>query len=200
MAPGEVFGRGLVTPDDCRHDGLVLGQRLGDPAWRGECGEAEQRDGIVQAAQAFQQEAVLCRAVDVLVKDRVYPGMRQRVVGELALLVQRGLQDADFGRIRAPGGKGGGGTLQSFAHIIQFSHCTQVVLRHGQAAAGRVLQHPIRLQTPQRLADRGAADLQPGGQFEFRHALTGAKPAVLDGVADGAIGLLSQPAGAARFQ
>ena len=49
-------------------------------------------------------------AANVIGDEAVHRTMiqRPRVVRKLPLLVQHGLQDADFGRVRPPGGKSGG--------------------------------------------------------------------------------------------
>ncbi len=59
-------------------------------------------------------------------------------------------------------------------------------------------QHAVGLQAAHRLANRRAADLEPGAKLQFENALTGFELAFLDRVADRPIGMLGQPAGGPR--
>ena len=133
--------------------------------------------------------------VDLLVEERVFAGVDFWVIGQLPMRIQHRLQHVDFGRVGETRGKRRCRSFKALAHIIEFGHRAQIMLRDRQTTARRVDQHAVGLQTPHRLADRRAADLEPGTEFEFENALTGFELAFLDRVADRPIGMLGQPAG-----
>lgn len=193
MPPGKAFGLIRITSRNGGHEGRVLGACLRDASWHRESRLTEQGHCIVQVLQAFQQKAVMGGPVELLVENRVFPCVHFGIVRKLAMSLDHRLKDMDFGRICVAGRQCCGSALQAFPNVVELGHGPQVMLRHGQSTALRMHQHPIRLQPPQRLANRGSADLQPGAEIQFGHPLPRLQNAFLYRVAQRLIRLLGKP-------
>ena len=137
-------------------------------------------------------------AIDLFVEQGVFPGVNFRVVRQLPVRIQHRLQHVEFRGVGETRTHRRCRAFEALAHIVEFSHRAQIMLRHRQTAAGRMDQHAVGLQAAHRLANRRAADFQPGAKLEFENALTGFELAFLDRIADRPIGMLGQPAGGAR--
>ena len=112
--------------------------------------------------------------------------------------IQHRLQHVNFGRVGKACSQCRGSPFKPLAHIVEFGHRAQIVLRDRQSAARRMNQHAVGLQAAHRLANRCPADLEPGAQLQFENPLAGFELAFLDRIADGPIGMLGEPAGGPR--
>jgi hypothetical protein len=198
VTPRQFLGFHLVAPRDGSDDRLVFSQRLPDSTGRGKGGSAKQHDGVMQVLQALEQKTIVGGAIDMLVEDGVFPGVNPRIVRQLTVQIQHRLEHVDFCRVGESGGECRCCPFQTLTHIVELGDRSQIVLRNRKAATRRVDQHAVGLQATQRLANRRAADLEPGAQLEFENALAGLELAFLDRIANGPIGMLGQPAGCPR--
>ncbi len=101
-------------------------------------------------------------------------------------------QSLDLGLGGMAGGKAGGGGLQNLSHGIKFDHFSLIETADNQAPALPRHDQPLGHQTAKGLAHRGAADIEPIGDFLLAQTVARPVDAAAQGLAQSPVDGLAQ--------
>ena len=179
MGAGGLFGAvGISLGHGAQHGGVFNG-RFRRALRNGEGGRSKQGDGVVQLLRGGVEIGVARGAVDRVVEQAVQPG--ELVLIGLGAIREASVDVRERGQLRRRGmlrGKARGGAFDDLAHHIEINHLGRVECAHHEAAPADRLQKTFLHQPAERLAHRGATDVQPLRNVLLTHPFARAQFAV----------------------